>query len=157
MDDVIVMRGRLGLPDASMVREGLEAACQFFRQQLGTRPEDWIDYFRGIDFHHPVRADVVAAGTRLARHVSQGPARPKPFLYFTAPGTSPTRTGTTFPKVRFEEYRATRPIRALVSIAASISFNNLSRGVLDPVSRAGGGTQYIIAGRDFAALSPVAR
>jgi hypothetical protein len=112
-----------------------------------------VDYFRGIDFHSDVYAHVLEVGTPLARHVSTGPARPKPFVYFTVPGTSPTSTGTTFNEVRFERGQVLTPVPALVSVAASISFNNLQLRSFDDVSRVGGGTQYIIARRHLAALS----
>ena len=152
MNDVSAMQQFLGLPDAPMVRNGLAEACRFFRHELGVSPDDWQDYFRGIDFHCPVALRELPEGTQLARHVSTGRARPKPFVYFTIPGTSPTSTGTTFPAVRFERYRVQSPVRVLVSVAAPISFNNLQKCVFDDVSRMGGGTQYILASRDLVHL-----
>lgn len=92
-------------------------------------------------------------GTPLARHVSTGPARPKPFVYLTVPGTSPTSTGTTFAEVRFERGHVLTPVPALVSVAAPISFNNVQLRSFDRVSRVGGGTQYIIARHHLSALS----
>jgi hypothetical protein len=147
MDDVIEMRQRLGIADAPVVRAGLGTACRFFRHDVGVNPHDWTAYFRGIDFHHPVRVDVLARGTRLTRHLAPSP-RAKPFAYFTVPGTSPTRTGTSFSHVEYQAFVTTQAVRALVSVATPISFNDVHRASFDPVSRMGGGTQFVIAERD---------
>ncbi len=151
--DVSEMRRMLGLTDAPTVRAGLAAACEFFRDVIHANPAEWVDYFRGIDFHSDVYERLLEVGTPLARHVSTGTERPKPFVYFTVPGTSPTSTGTTFNEVRFERGTVLTPVPALVSVAAAISFNNMQRRSFDHVSRVGGGTQYIIARRHLAALS----
>ncbi len=148
MDDATAMRQRLGVSDAPLVRLGLTTACRFFRHDIGVNPLDWIDYFRGVDFHHPVRVEVLALGTSLTQHMSLGRRREKPFAYFTVPGTSPTSTGTTFPAIAFQAYVTTQPVRALLSVAAPISFHDLQRRNFDPVSRMGGGTQFVLAERD---------
>lgn len=152
MRDVDVLQAKLGLPPAPMVRDGLATTCDFFRTVLHADPIHWWEYFRGIDFHQPIRVEVLPAGTELAQHQSQGPARLKPFVYFTLPGTSPTSTGTTFDRVQFKLYRTTGVTRALVSVASPISFNNPERRQFDRVSRMGGGRQFIIATRDVPAL-----
>jgi len=152
MSDAEVVRKKLGLPSATMVLDGLETACTFFRTVVREDPTTWWEYLRGIDFHQPVRVEILPIGTQLAQHQSLGSARAKPFVYFTVPGVSPTSTGTTFDRVQFKLYGTTRVTHALASIASAISFNDLRAGRLDPVSRGGGGKQYIIAARDMPPL-----
>lgn len=149
MADVDALRTRLGLPAAPIVMAGLRTACGFFAEVLQVDPIDWLDYLRGIDFHKSVRVTVLAAGTRVSRHRMVGASRRKPFVYFTVPGTSPTTTGTTFEAVAYQEIVLPAPVRALVSSATWISFNDLVARRVDHVARAGGGTQYIIAAIDL--------
>ena len=146
--DLDALRRQLALPPAPMVTTGLALTAQFFELDLGLNPADWMDYLRGIDFHHPVRIAVLPAGTVLIRHESLRAGRPKPFIYFTSPGTSPTATGTSFPAVQFMRFRIASPTRALVSTASAISFNDVAGRSFDRVSRPGGGRQFIIAARD---------
>lgn len=147
--DAEAVRTALGLPAAPLVNHGLEIACGFFRTVIHEDPTRWIDYLRGIDFHQSVHVDTLPPGTPLAQHQHADGARHKPFVYFTKPGVSPTATGTTFDRVQFMLYETAHPTVALVSKASPISFNDMRQGRFDPVSRAGGGVQYIIAARDM--------
>jgi hypothetical protein len=151
MSDVEVIRTKLGLPGAPMVKNGLTTAVQFFDTVLRQDPAKWVGYLRGIDFHKPVRVEQLPKGTQLIRYDSTGDRSLKPFLYFTKPGTSPHRLGTSFPSVEFKLFETTRPVSALVSEASGINF-----GPADRVSRPGGGTQYILAFADAPALVRVA-
>jgi len=144
------LRNQLGIADAPMVRAGLAAADLFFRKTLHEDPRKWIDYLRGIDFHKQVSAERLPRGTRLVRYDGPGQGRPKPFVYFTRPGTSPNALGTTFPTVRFNEFETVHDVYALVSTASGINF-----GVRDRVSRLGGGLQYIISFAEASALRRV--
>jgi hypothetical protein len=148
MSDIDGLRRQLGLPPAPLVLTGLSTTCAFFAETLRVDANDWVAYLRGIDFHKPVNVTMLPAGTRLARHRPLGTSRQKPFVYFTVPGTSPTSTGTTFDATTYQELALPAPVKALVSSATWISFNDVSAGRIDPVSRAGGGTQYIIAASD---------
>lgn len=154
LDPIAQVRLALGLPSAPVVNRGVATTIAFFENDLHIDPLKWIDYLRGIDFHAvvprasnsfddplptAVRRELLPTFTRLARHRSTGPARSKPFLYFTTPGTSPFSTGTSFPESQFELFECSAPIWALKSRASSISF-----GPTDRVSRMGGGLQYII-------------
>ena len=139
VDVVAQVRSALGLPPAPLVTRGIETTVLFFSEVLHADPLQWKDYLRGIDFHSPIRSLLLAPGARLARHRSTGPARPKPFLYFTQPGTSPFSTGTSFSSSVFELFECTSPVSALQSRASSISFSPTDR-----VSRMGGGLQYIV-------------
>ena len=139
-DTVTQVRIALGLPMAPIVNSGIEATVSFFADVLGADPLQWTDYLRGIDFHSLVLRELLLPGARLARHRTTGPARIKPFLYFTKPGTSQFRTGTSFPVSLYELFECTSPVEALLSRAASISF-----GPADRVSRIGGGLQYIVS------------
>lgn len=149
MDEAETLRLKLGLPAAPLVQQGLRKTCDFFHAQLNADPVHWWEYLRGIDFHKPVWIELLHAGTRLSQHQTLGPARAKPFAYFTVPGTSPTSTGTSFDQVRYREFRTTRPVNALVSAASPMAFNNVQAGVFDRVSRTGGGRQYILAVSDL--------
>jgi hypothetical protein len=149
MPTPVTLRERLGITDAPLVRAGLATAEDFFRTVLHVDPMDWVDYLRGIDFHKPVSIERLARGTRLVRYESSGHRTLKPFAYFTVPGSSPHRLGTSFPSVEFKEFELDRDIRALKSIASGINF-----GPKDRVSRLGGGVQYIVA---FADVPPLVR
>jgi len=130
-----------------MVTNGLTTTVRFFTTVLKQDPDRWVDYLRGIDFHKPVRIERLPKGTKLIRYEPAGDRKLKPFVYFTKPGTSPHRLGTSFPEVEFKLFETTRPIDALVSAASDISFTRTDR-----VSRPGGGTQYIVAFADAPAL-----
>ncbi len=145
MADVATLRARLGLPPAPLVLAGLEIASDFFHTVLREDPLRWVDYLRGIDFHRPVRVELLPTGTALSQHKHVGSARQKPFVYFTVPGTSPTSTGTSFTAAQFKLFRTSRPTKALVSSASPISFNDPRSGTMDAVSRMGGGKQLIVA------------
>jgi hypothetical protein len=147
MSDVDAIRAKLGLPGAPMVVNGLTTTVQFFDRIIRQDPAKWVGYLRGIDFHKPVRVERLPKGTQLIRYDSTGDRSLKPFLYFTKPGTSPHRLGTSFPTVEYKLFETTRPVDALVSAASGISF-----GPQDRVSRPGGGTQYIVAFADAPAL-----
>ena len=147
MADIESLRLKLGLSNAPLVRANLVATEEFFRLTLHQDAGSWIDYLRGIDFHRPVRAELLPRGTRLVRYESTGNRTLKPFLYFTRPGTSPNSLGTTFASVEYKEFEVDRPVRALVSTASGISFSPQDR-----VSRLGGGLQYIVAFADAPAL-----
>ena len=147
MSDVDALRAKLGLPGAPLVTDGLSTTVRFFNTVLRQDPEKWVGYLRGIDFHKPVRIERIPKGTQLVRYDSTGDRSLKPFLYFTKPGTSPHRLGTSFPQVEFKVFETTRPVEALVSAASGINF-----GPTDRVSRLGGGTQYIVAFADAPAL-----
>ena len=150
MSDVDALRTKLGLPGAPLVKDGLTTTVRFFSTVLRQDPANWVGYLRGIDFHKPVRIERLPKGTQLIRYDSVGDRSLKPFLYFTRPGTSPHRLGTSFPKVEFKLFETTRPIDALVSAASGINFSPTDR-----VSRPGGGTQYIVAFADSPALMRV--
>lgn len=141
--DVSMMCERLGLPDAPLVTSGVRTTLEFFRDVLRTDPFQWCDYIRGIDFHKPVHRQHLAPGTSLSRHKSTGPSRRKPFVYFTKPGTSQFRTGTSFPESVYELFEVTSSVAALVSSTSGIKFHPTDR-----VSRLGGGVQYILSARD---------
>ena len=145
--NVDALRAKLGLPGAPLVLDGLNTTVRFFSAVLKQDPEKWVGYLRGIDFHKPVRIERIPKGTQLIRYDSTGDRSLKPFLYFTKPGTSPHRLGTSFPEVEYKLFETTRPIEALVSAASGINF-----GPADRVSRPGGGTQYIVAFADAPAL-----
>ena len=144
MSDVETLRVKLGLPDAPLVRAGLQTTVAFFTNVLQESPMVWWEYLRGIDFHQPVRVELLPPGVRLAQHESVGHRRPKPFAYYTTPGTSPYATGTSFEASRYKLYETNQPTQALVSTASAIQFNDIAQGRFDRVSRPGGGRQYII-------------
>jgi hypothetical protein len=140
------LRTALGLPSAPVVLNGIELVADYFVTVLCVDPSPWVQYLRGIDFHKPVTKCVLEAGHQLIRHTPPDP-RPKPFLYFTDVGESPTRTGTNFPTVTFERYRVLFGISALRSYASSISFRPRDR-----ISRPGGAVQYIMPTLQFKSL-----
>jgi len=150
--DVDALRAKLGLPGAPLVKDGLNTTIRFFTSVLRQDPEQLVGYLRGIDFHKPVRIEKLPKGTQLVRYDSTGDRSLKPFLYFTKPGTSPHRLGTSFPQVEFKLFETTRPIEALVSAASGINFSPRDR-----VSRPGGGTQYIVGFADSPALVRVGK
>lgn len=152
MTDIDSLRNQLGIADAPVVRAGLAAADQFFRRTLHEDPHQWIEYLRGIDFHKRVSAEWLHRGTRLIRYDGPGPGRPKPFVYFTRPGTSPNALGTTFPSVQFNQFETDHDVYALVSTASGVKFHGRDR-----VSRLGGGLQYIISFAEASALRTVRR
>jgi hypothetical protein len=158
MGEVEALREKLGLPSAPLVTAGLVTTALFFRSVLQEDPIRWSEYLRGIDFHKLVTAETLPAGTRLIRYDSLGERSLKPFSYFTSPGTSPHSLGTSFPSSQFKLFETSRQTPALKSWASSISFSprpGESRAFeFDPVSRAGGGVQYIIA---FSDLPPLFR
>jgi hypothetical protein len=145
--DLDVLQTRLGLPASPLVRAGLSTAAQFFRTVILQDPMDWWGYLRGIDFHQPVSVKTLPKGTSLARFDSLGERSFKPFVYFTTPGTSPFRLGTSFPQAEFKLFEVGRPTSALESRASGLSFSPRDR-----VSRLGGGVQYIVAFRDAPSL-----
>ena len=147
LTNVNTLASKLGLPGAPLVLDGLRTTTRFFTTVLREDPEKWVAYLRGIDFHKPVRVERLPKGTQLIRYDSVGDRSLKPFLYFTKPGTSPHRLGTSFPKVEFKLFETTRPVDALVSAASGINF-----APTDRVSRPGGGMQYIVAFADAPAL-----
>ncbi len=149
-DVVAQIRSALGLPSAPLVTRGIETTVLFFSEVLRADPLQWKDYLRGIDFHSPIQRVMLAPGTRLSRHRSTGSARPKPFLYFTQPGTSPFSTGTSFPESVFELFECTSSLSALQSRASSISFSPTDR-----VSRMGGGLQFIVPANAIQGLRQV--
>lgn len=147
---------QLGLTPAPLVLAGVREADTFFRMHLHVDPLAWLDYLRGIDFHKPVHQVWLPRNARLIRHAPVGLSRPKPFSYFADPGASPTRTGTTFGATIFEDYDVPHPVLALESFAASLSFGlDPSARRFDPVARAGGARQYILADRDARSLRQV--
>jgi hypothetical protein len=152
MTDVEAIRAKLGLPGAPMVKNGLTTTVRFFDTVVRQDAAAWVDYLRGIDFHKPVRVERLPKGTQLVRYESTGNRSLKPFLYFTKPGTSPHRLGTSFPSVEYKLFETMRPVDALVSAASGINFSPSDR-----VSRPGGGTQYIVAFADAPALVRVGR
>jgi hypothetical protein len=158
MSEIDVLREKLGLPTAPLVLAGLSTTAVFFRSVLHQNPVRWWEYLRGIDFHKLVTVETLPKGIRLIRYDSLGERSLKPFSYFTSPGTSPHSLGTSFPSSQFKLFETNRHTPALKSWASSISFSprpGESRAFeFDPVSRAGGGVQYIIA---FADLPPLFR
>lgn len=151
MDDAQRMCGLIGVTPAPLVVAGMQSTLRFFREHLRVDPFQWVSYIRGIDFHKPVEDSYLDAGVALSRHRFDGPARSKPFEYFTVPGTSQFRTGTSFDRSIFEKYLVTVRTRALVSIAAAINFYPGDR-----VSRLGGGKQYILSAADAKRLRRIA-
>jgi hypothetical protein len=151
MSLVEALRARLGLPSAPLVLRGLGETDRYFREWLKLDPLEWIDYIRGIDFHKPVERTTVTAGTKLVRYEPPD-MKPKPFIYFTRPGTSPHSTGTSFPIYRFVEYRFVVGVTALRSYASDMKF-----GPHDPISRPGGAVQFIIRAIDAPAASRMGR
>lgn len=134
----------LSISEAPMTTAGLTTVVEFFAGELRIHLESqsqwqqWIEYLIGIDFHQRIATEVLPAGTQLSRHEPPG-GRPKPFAYYTRPGTSQFRTGTSFPASTFKLFQFVRPTRALVSKAAGIKFGNPN------IVRAGGGVQYIVS------------
>jgi hypothetical protein len=147
LDDFDALQTKLGLPAAPIVRAGLTTAAHFFRTVLYQDPITWWNYLRGIDFHNPVTIRTLPKGTRLVRFESLGDRSLKPFVYFTAPGTSPFSLGTSFPQSEFKLFEVDRPTPALESRASGLSFSPSDR-----VSRLGGGIQFIVAFRDAPTL-----
>lgn len=150
------MCDKLGVPNAPLVESGIRTTLKFFRDVLWEDPFQWCDYIRGIDFHKPVYVDHLLAGTRLSRHTSLSPGRDKPFVYYTKPGTSPFRTGTSFEESEYELFEVPQsigsPIDALVSYASGIKFHPGDR-----VSRLGGGLQYVLSHEDSKQLIKLER
>lgn len=143
MASPLSLRERLRLPDAPLVRAGIGTVERFFHETLHVDPADWIDYLRGIDFHKPVSIERLPRGMSLIRYESTGHRTLKPFAYFTKPGTSPHRLGTSFPSTLYKVFELDRETSALRSVASGITF-----GITDHTSRLGGGVQYIIAFAD---------
>jgi len=143
------LRTAIGLPSAPIVLSGLDVVANYFDEILHEDPSKWVNYLKGIDFHHPVSKVLLAQGHELIRHMPED-GRPKPFLYFTDVGESPMRTGTNFPAVIFERYCVTSGIWALRSRASSISFS-----ASDRVNRPGGAIQYILPAAQFTSLKRI--
>lgn len=152
--DISRMCTELGLPEAPLVNSGVGTALAFFHQTLRTDPFDWVDYFKGIDFHKRVARVQLSRGLQLSRHRSTRTARQKPFVYFTKPGTSQHRTGTSFPQSVFERFELTSPIPALTSSASGIQFGRPGSPE-SRMPRPGGGIQYIIKAGDMSRLTRV--
>jgi hypothetical protein len=140
------LRTQLGLTEAERPMKGLVTVIEFFTDELGQDPLSWVNYLKGIDFSNEVLVKELMPGIGLSQHQAVD-ARPKPFAYYTEPGTSPTRTGTTFETSQYRLFRVKLPTKALVSKASAMSFNDPEGKKLDPVSRMGGGRQYIISAR----------
>lgn len=140
---VTAMLRALGVTDAPMPRAGMTTVVDFFARELHIHLESnsewqaWFSYLLAIDFHQRVWTETLSAGTLLSRHEPPG-GRPKPFVYYTRPGTSQFRTGTSFPTSTFVLYELLAPTLALVSKASGAKFDNPN------VFRAGGGIQYIV-------------
>jgi len=149
MSDVDLLQSKLGLPGAPVVLAGLTTVAYFFRTVIQQDPMNWWQYLRGIDFHKPVTVRTLARGTKLVRFDTLGdrPPKPKPFVYFTRPGTSPFSLGTSFAQSEFKLFETDRLTPALESIASGLSFSPTDR-----VSRLGGGIQFIVASRDAPTL-----
>jgi hypothetical protein len=153
MDTSIQLVQKLGLTPAPLVLAGAREVVGFFETHLHTNPMSWLEYIKGIDFHKSVRQVSLLPGRRLIRHSSTAPPRAKPFAYFADVGASPTRLGTTFPSTAYEEKIVPYMMRALECFASSLNFGrDPSTGRFDPVSRAGGAKQYILADRDARGL-----
>jgi len=142
-----LMKAQLGLPTADMVDAGVRTTLDFFRNYLNTDPFVWISYIRGIDFHSRVEDLTIKPPVKLSRHKSTGSARPKPFAYFTVPGTSQYSTGTSFQESVYELFAVPHPMRSLKSRASGIKFDPEDR-----VVRSGGGVQYILSSIDASRL-----
>lgn len=149
--DLLRLEAMLGVPRAPMVDDGVRTVIQFFREVLQTDPFDWFSYIRGIDFHSSVEWGIVHAADNLSRHKSRGPARPKPFVYFTTPGTSQYSTGTSFPESDYELFSVPYQMQCLKSRASGIKFSPE-----DQVVRLGGGAQYILSAADASRLVKLA-
>ena len=115
-----LMKAQLGLPAAPMVDAGIRTTLDFFRNYLNADPFAWISYIRGIDFHSRVEDLTIAPPIKLSRHKSTGSARPKPFAYFTVPGTSQYKTGTSFQESVFELFAVPHLMRSLKSRASAL-------------------------------------
>ena len=141
--DVTRMCELLGIPEAPRVTAGVALTIQFFQKNVKVDPFDWVDYIRGIDFHKQVRCELLPTGLQLSQHKSAGKGREKPFVYYTKPGTSQFRTGTSFTDSSYQLFEVSAGIKALISTASGIKFHTADR-----VSRLGGGVQYILSSRD---------
>lgn len=148
--ECIMMKARLGLPAADMVDAGICTTIDFFRNYLEADPFAWISYIRGIDFHSRVEDLTIAPPLKLSRHKSTGSARRKPFTYFTVPGTSQYRTGTSFQESVYELFAVPHLMRSLKSRASGIKFDPEDR-----VVRSGGGVQYILSSIDASRLTRI--
>jgi hypothetical protein len=128
-------------PQGTRTAGWVEAALRFFVHRLGLDPFDplWFRYVTGIDFHREVVEKDLSSGTKLMTWEARPAGRPKPFRYFAARGSSPTRLGTTFPSYQYVEYEVIGRVPALTSHASGIRFDEW-----DMVSRLGGGIQYIV-------------
>jgi|SRR5579862_731073 len=151
MEMIEALRQKLGVPDAPLVNAGLSATADFFQTVIHDDPLKWWQYLRGIDFHNRVAMTYLPKDKALIRYESIGQRSLKPFGYFTDPGVSPFHIGTSFPAWQYKEYNVLRSTPALISKASSLSFDPKDR-----ISRVGGGTQYIIAFRDWPKLLRVA-
>lgn len=133
----------LGLPDAPVPRTGVATCVDFFARDLSINLESapewqrWFSYLQGIDFHQRVWRELLSAGRQLSRHEVAG-GTPKPFTYYTEPGTSQFRTGTSFPSSRYVLHQLLQPTPALASTASGVKFGDRN------IVRAGGGRQYIV-------------
>lgn len=146
-----LLRSQLGLPAAPMVDVGVRTTLDFFRNYLNADPFTWISYIRGIDFHSRVEDLTIAPPIKLSRHKSTGSARPKPFAYFTVPGTSQYTTGTSFQESVFERFTVPHRMRCLKSRASGIKFDPEDR-----IVRSGGGVQFILSSIDASRLKKLA-
>lgn len=160
--DVERLRGLLSLPDAPLINTNLVEILTFFRTALVADPFGWTDYLRGIDFHRPVSSTPLSPRTLISRHSGNYVGRPKPFVYFTKPGTSPYSTGTSFPESVFELFETIVTTPALQSYAAPIQYDlkhpefpfQIVQRRAD-VSRMGGGIQYIVSIQSLQSLRRV--
>jgi len=134
-----------------MVDDGIRKTIRFFREVLKCDPFLWTSYIRGIDFHSRVEATQLCPPQRLSRHKSRGTAIPKPFVYFTVPGTSQYSTGTSFPESDYELFSLPYPMPCLMSRASGIKFHPG-----DQVVRAGGGAQFILSSDNASQLLKIA-
>ncbi len=151
MTDLAALRRQLGVPDASVVNEGLMRTVQFFETVINADPMQWIGYLRGIDFHHPVTVETLKRSKKLIRYENahRGPVkRIPPFGYFTEAGVSPFHTGTSWSSWYYKEFTVVTDTPALLSTASALSFNPFDDGPaagrpvrFDRVSRIGGGPQ----------------
>jgi len=141
------LRQALGVSDAPLVNASLATTIQFFELTLNVQPLDWLDYLKGIDFHNIVSVATLPRHKKLVRYDSLGARRLIPFGYFTESGVSPFHLGLSPSEWVFKEFTVVAPTKALVSTASGIKF-----GKGDPVSRIGGGAQYIVSRADWPKL-----
>jgi hypothetical protein len=108
----------LGKPKASpLEKEGLEVALKYLRARIGTLPVEKVEEFiEGMDLSKPVRRVVLPRGQEVITYGDPD----KLGLFYTKPGTPPSRAGINALGREHIRFQLEESIEALESTAISV-------------------------------------